>query len=70
MIIMPDEKFDQKAYIREYLKENIKAFRLSVPKQEFERFKEACDKNKTTPTTVLRKLMADYVSVSSEEIVK
>lgn len=64
---MPDDKFDQKAYIREYLKENIKAFRLSVPKQEFERFKGACDKNHTTPTTVLRKLMADYVAASAGE---
>lgn len=65
-----EKKFDQTKYVAGYLKEKYEKMTLAAPKGEISDFKAACAANGTKPTTVLRKLMADYVSVSSEEIVK
>lgn len=59
------EKFDQQAYVDAYKKEKYSSLYLSVKKEELEAFRAACAANGTKPTTVLRKLMADYVATSS-----
>lgn len=54
------EKTKYSAQIK-YLRENYKKFHIDFKKDEFQMFSDICKKNNTTPTTVIKNFVADYI---------
>lgn len=53
------DRATQEARIR-YIAEKRKHFNLNLAPDEFESFRSACERNGTTPTTEIRRFMADF----------
>lgn len=52
---------------QKYLKENYKSFNLCLPIELITTFKELCKTNKTTPTTVLKTFIEQYIKNHTKE---
>jgi len=53
------DRATQEARIR-YIAEKRKRFTLNLAPEEFDSFRSACERNCTTPTTEIRRFMAEY----------
>lgn len=58
------ENNKHKAQIK-YRKNNYKQFNIDFRFEIFNTFAEICKKNKTTPTTEIKKFVEDYIKLNS-----
>ena len=59
---MEEKKFDQTAYVADYLKEKYEQYNIHTPKGEIQDFKKACRIAGEKPATVIRRLLAEYTA--------
>ncbi len=59
---MKEYKNKQKySYQMKYIKNNYKKFHIDFKFDVFNQFLDICKKNNTTPTTVIKKFVNDYI---------
>lgn len=55
------------AAAQKYIRKNYVRFPLDLKPKVLEQFKAACAKNGTTPTTEIKRFIADYISKNETE---
>lgn len=55
------------AAAQKYIRKNYVRFPLDLKPEVLEQFKAACAKNGTTPTTEIKRFIADYISKNETE---
>ena len=60
-----EEQKPKSAAQQKYLRRNYVRFPLDLKPEVLEKFREACQANGTTPTTVIKKAIDDYIAAHS-----
>jgi len=60
-----EEQKPKSAAQQKYLRKNYVRFPLDLKPEVLEQFREVCQANDTTPTTVIKKAIDDYIATHS-----
>ncbi len=60
-----EEQKPKSAAQQKYLRRNYVRFPLDLKPEVLEKFREVCQANSTTPTTVIKKAIDDYIAAHS-----